>query len=485
MTDSSIYESVIGLEVHAQLLTRTKIFCSCPAEFTTDPNVNVCPVCLGHPGVLPVLNKQAVEFAVMIGTATNCTVNNNSVFARKNYFYPDLPKGFQISQYDKPICENGFLEIRSQDGEVRRIGITRIHLEEDAGKSIHDSGFETSIDVNRCGTPLTEIVSEPDMRSAEEAVAYLAKLRQLVQYLGICDGNMEEGSFRCDANVSIRKRGESNYGTKTELKNMNSFRNVEKAINYEISRQIGLLEDGKKVVQQTMLWDADQEAAFPMRGKEEAHDYRYFPEPDLMPVFISQVWLNETVSKIPELPESRKNRFVEKFRIPVYDAEVLTQSREVADYYEQVTNSIEDYKIASNWVMVEVLGKVNELKTKMTEFPVSPARLGSLLGLIADGTISNKIAKEVFAHMLTDGSDPIEIVKQNNLLQISDSGQIRLLIEKIVDLHPAQLQEYFEGKDKVLGFFVGKVMKESGGKANPQIVNETLKEVLTKHKEKK
>ena len=330
----SKYEAVIGLEVHAQLLTETKIFCSCSSKFGAAPNSNICPVCLGHPGVLPVLNKKVVEYSVMMGLATECKINERSVFARKNYFYPDLPKGYQISQYEEPICEHGKITIEFKDGSKKDIGITRIHMEEDAGKSIHDQGNETLIDVNRCGTPLCEIVSEPDMRSAEEAYLYLTKLKQILTYLGVCDGNMEEGSLRCDANVSIRLKGETKLGTKAEVKNMNSFRNVEKAIEFEIDRQIEIIEEGGRIIQQTLLWNADSNKVTPMRSKEEAHDYRYFPDPDLMPVVVEESWKNEIGLRLPELPETRRNRFVSQYSLPKYDAEVLTSTRELADYYE-------------------------------------------------------------------------------------------------------------------------------------------------------
>ena len=329
------YEGVIGLEVHAQLLTDSKIFCNCSTKFGNEPNTNICPICLGHPGVLPVLNKKVVEFTVLMGLATNCTINERSIFARKNYFYPDLPKGFQTSQFEEPACEHGFIEIELPDTTTKKIGITRIHMEEDAGKSIHESGLSTSVDLNRCGVPLIEIVSDPDMRSSNEAYLYLSRIKQILQYLGICDGNMEEGSLRCDANISVRLRGENKLGTKTEVKNMNSFRNVERAINYEINRQIELLEDGGRIIQETLLWDADKSKVFSMRSKEEAHDYRYFPEPDLFPVLVDNKWKNELAALLPELPNQRKNRFINSFKLPEYDAEILTQTKDIADYYEK------------------------------------------------------------------------------------------------------------------------------------------------------
>jgi aspartyl-tRNA(Asn)/glutamyl-tRNA(Gln) amidotransferase subunit B len=475
---NSKYEAVIGLEVHAQLLTETKIFCSCSSKFGSSPNSNICPVCLGHPGVLPVLNKKVVEYAVMMGLATECKINERSIFARKNYFYPDLPKGYQISQYEEPICEHGKITIEFKDGSKKDIGITRIHMEEDAGKSIHDQGNETLIDVNRCGTPLCEIVSDPDMCSAEEAYLYLTKLKQILTYLGVCDGNMEEGSLRCDANVSIRLKGETKLGTKAEVKNMNSFRNVEKAIEYEIARQIDIIEEGGRIIQQTLLWNADSNKVIPMRSKEEAHDYRYFPDPDLMPVVVEESWKNEINARIPELPETRRNRFVSQYTLPKYDAEVLTSSRELADYYEKVITVTNDYKSASNWVMTDILKVINDDKITVNECPVSAENLGKLIKLINDKVISGKIAKEIFPEMLKTNSDPNSIVKEKNLVQISDTGEIETVIDKILSANQKQIEEFLSGKEKVIGFFVGQIMKEMKGKANPQIVNDLLKTKL-------
>ncbi|NJD21785.1 MAG: Asp-tRNA(Asn)/Glu-tRNA(Gln) amidotransferase subunit GatB [Melioribacter sp.] len=472
------YEAVIGLEVHAQLLTDTKIFCGCSTKFGVPPNTNVCPVCLGHPGVLPVMNKKVVEFTVLMGLATECTINEKSIFARKNYFYPDLPKGYQISQYEKPICEHGNISVEVKSGLKKNIGITRIHMEEDAGKSIHDQGDSTLIDVNRCGTPLMEIVSEPDMHSAEEAYLYLTKLKQIVTYLGICDGNMEEGSLRCDANVSVRLKGEEKFGTKTEVKNMNSFRNVEKAIEHEIERQIDILEDGGNIIQQTLLWDADANIVKPMRSKEEAHDYRYFPDPDLMPIVVSENWKNEIASSMPELPQKRRDRFISEFSLPKYDAEILTSSRELADYYESVLKVTNDYKSASNWVMTDVLKVVNEEKISITEFPVTPENIGNLIKLINENVINGKIAKEIFPEMLKTKKSPQEIIKEKNLVQITDTKEIETAIDKILLVNESQVKEYLSGKDKVIGFFVGQIMKETKGKANPQIVNDLLKKKL-------
>jgi aspartyl-tRNA(Asn)/glutamyl-tRNA(Gln) amidotransferase subunit B len=472
------YEAVIGLEVHAQLLTESKAFCGCSTKFGNEPNTNVCPICLGHPGVLPVLNKKVVEFSVLMGMATNCTINERSIFARKNYFYPDLPKGFQTSQYDEPICENGYLDITLKDGTDKRIGITRIHMEEDAGKLIHDQSFYTLIDVNRCGVPLIEIVSEPDIRTPEEAYLYLTKIRQIVQYLGICDGNMEEGSLRCDANVSVRLKGEKKLGTKSEIKNMNSFRNVEKALAFEIDRQIEIIEDGGKIFQETLLWDADLNEAFPMRSKEEAHDYRYFPEPDLMPVFVDEVWKSAIAKEMPELPETRKERFIKEYSLQKYDAEILTQTKSIADYYEKVVSVTEDYKSASNWIMTDVLKIINEEKIDIKDFSIPPENLGELVNLIKAGTISGKIAKDVFPIMVKENKKPSIIVKEKNLVQLSDTSEIKNIIDKILSQNSNEVKEFLEGKDKVFGFFVGQVMRETKGKANPKIVNDLLKEKL-------
>lgn len=473
------YEAVIGLEVHAQLLTDTKIFCGCSTKFGNEPNSNTCPVCLGHPGVLPVLNKKAVEFTVLMGLATNCTINKHSIFARKNYFYPDLPKGYQISQYEDPICENGFVEIHPKDSEPRKIVITRIHIEEDAGKSIHDQSSSTLIDVNRCGVPLIEIVSEPDIRTSEEAYLYLTKIKQLVQYLGICDGNMEEGSLRCDANISVRLKGNNQFGVKTEIKNMNSFRNVERAIEYEVNRQIELIEDGEKIIQQTLLWDADANEAYSMRSKEEAHDYRYFPDPDLLPVEIDIQWLNKLKSSLIELPDEKLNRFINNYKLPLYDSEIITNNRELADYYEKITAVTDEYKLASNWLIGDILSVLNDKKLSINEFIISPDNLGKLINLIKEGIISSKIAKEVFAEMLNNNSDPETIVKERNLVQISNPEELSEIIKQITAKHPEQVSDYKSGKEKVFGFFIGQIMKETKGKANPKLVNDLLKQILS------
>lgn len=474
----SKYEPVIGLEVHAQLKTKSKAFCSCSTEFNAPPNTNVCPVCLGHPGTLPVLNRNLVEFILRLGTATNCQIRERSIFARKNYFYPDLPKGYQISQFDQPICEHGNVAIGD-----KTIGITRIHMEEDAGKSIHDmSTDESLVDLNRCGVPLIEIVSEPDMRNSKEAYYYLTMLKQLVIYLDICDGNMEEGSLRCDANVSVRLKGTKKFGTKCEVKNLNSFRNVADALDYEIKRQIELIEQGGVVVHQTMTFDARNKATIPMRSKEEAHDYRYFPEPDLVTVYIDDKWKQNVAAALPELPHHKTKRFIDEYHLPEYDAEVLTQSKELADYFESVCNSIDkqSYKTASNWVMGEVMRVLNEKKITISEFNISSQNLASLVKLIADGKISNNIAKEVYSEMLLSKSkddenqNPEKIVRDKNLLQVSDSNEIEGIIKKIIADNPKEAERYRAGEIKLLGLFVGKVMKESKGKANPKTVNELI-----------
>ena len=474
----SNYEAVIGLEVHAQLLTNTKIFCGCSTKFGNPPNTNVCPVCLGHPGVLPVLNKKVVEYSVLMGLATNCLINEESIFARKNYFYPDLPKGYQISQFDKPICEFGYVEVEAENKTKKKIRIKRIHMEEDAGKSIHDQGEATLIDLNRTGVPLMEIVSEPDINSAKEAYQYMHKLHQLVTYLGICDGNMEQGSLRCDANISVRKKGESELGTRTEVKNMNSFRNVERAINYEIERQIDILEDGGQIIQETLLWNADKGKAAPMRGKEEAHDYRYFPDPDLMPVLVDDKWKGEIQNSMPELPDKKRRRFIDEYNLSIYDAEVLTSNKDIADYFEEVLQETNQFKIVSNWVMGEVSAYLNEKKISINEFPIRPKNLGKLINLIQKNVISGKIAKDVFMDMLDGDKDPEQIIKEKNLVQISDTSEIEKIIDSILDKNPSQVKQYLSGKEKVFGFFIGQIMRETKGKANPKIVNEMLREKL-------
>ena len=475
------YEPVIGLEVHAQLRTDSKIFCRCSTKFGGAPNSQVCPICLGMPGVLPVLNQRAVEFALRMGLATNCRIANRSLFARKNYFYPDLPKGYQISQYEEPLCVGGYVEMEI-DGEVRHIGLTRIHLEEDAGKSVHTesyvSGNETLVDVNRCGVPLIEIVSEPEIRSPREAALYVSQLRQMVQYHDICDGNMEEGSLRCDANVSVRPIGSKVLGVKTELKNMNSIRGVEKALEFEIARQIRMLDEGGEIVQQTLFWDADRNEAVPMRSKEYAHDYRYFPEPDLVPVMVSENWLNEIKGSLPELPLERKQRLIRQYNIPVYDAEVLTGTLALADYFEETAKSSSDAKAASNWVMGEVLRVIKDSDSDIENFAVKPTELGLLIKLINNGTISGKIAKTVFEEMLQTGQTADTIIKATGLLQISDSSEIQSIVADVLKNNPSEVEKYLAGKEQVLGFLVGQVMKATEGRANPKSVNELLRKKL-------
>lgn len=477
------FEPVIGLEVHSQLKTHTKIFCACSTEFGADPNTHVCPVCLGMPGVLPVLNKTVVEYAMRMALATHCTITKESRFARKNYFYPDLPKGYQISQYEFPIAEHGHVHIALKNGTAKRIGITRIHMEEDAGKLMHDPARPVSrVDYNRTGTPLIEIVSEPDIRSPEEAGAYLRQLRSILRYLGISDGNMEEGSFRCDANVSIRPKGTEPFGTRAELKNLNSFKYVESAIAYEIKRQQAVLADGGAVVQETRLWDSAKNRSHSMRGKEEAHDYRYFPDPDLVPLVIDDVWIDAVRQDLPELPEARKERFVKEYALPLYDAEILTSARELADYFEDCARLVKNPKLVSNWVMGTLLGLLNAEGKTIGQSPVPSDRLAELLLLIESCVISGKIAKTVFDEMVASGKAPKVIVEEKGLVQVTDESVIKAVVDRVIAANPSEVEKFKAGNAKLMGFFVGQVMRETKGKANPQIVNKLLNEKKNHHR---
>ena len=479
---TTTYEPVIGLEVHAQLLTESKIFCGCSTRFGAEPNHNTCPVCMGFPGVLPVLNKKVVEFAIRVGLATHCEIARFSRWARKNYFYPDLPKGYQISQYELPLCEKGFLEIDSGGGK-KKIRLTRIHMEEDAGKNIHDiRGDYSLVDLNRTGVPLLEIVSEPDLASAEEAAAYLKILRAILQYLEVCDGNMEEGSFRCDANVSVRPEGAREFGTRVEIKNMNSFKAVEKAIAHEIERQIATLSEGGKLTQETRLWDAEREETRSMRSKEAAHDYRYFPDPDLLPLVIDERWIGEIQASLPELPEARKARFIAAYSLPPYDAELLTSRRDVADYFETAVKTHGNAKAMSNWIVGDLFRLIKERKLDdaltIAAWPVAPEHLAAMVKMIDEGKISGKIAKNVFEQMLDRQEPPEKIVRDQGLEQVSDVGGIEKAVAEVLAANATQAADYRAGNEKVFGFLVGQVMKATRGKANPQVVNEILKKKL-------
>jgi aspartyl-tRNA(Asn)/glutamyl-tRNA(Gln) amidotransferase subunit B len=478
------YEAVIGLECHAQLLTNSKLFCSCSTKFGEAPNVNTCPVCLGLPGALPVLNRVAVAMAVRAGLGLHCTVNTESQWSRKNYFYPDLPKGYQISQYDRPLAEHGFIEI-SADGVKKKIGVQRIHMEEDAGKSLHegfpDSSRYTYLDFNRSGVPLVEIVTHPDIRSSAEAHDYLTRLKEILEYLDVNDGNMEEGSLRCDANVSVRKTGEQKFGTRTELKNINSFRFVQKAIDFEIHRQIEVIEGGGRIVQETRLWNSAEERTVSMRSKEEAHDYRYFPDPDLPLLVVDPEWIKQIERGMPELPESRRKRFIQEYALSEYDAGVLATTRALAEFFEETAKLSGQPKAAANWIMGDLLRIFKDGNADLKDLsrsPVRPKMLAEMISLVDNGTISGKIAKTVMEEMFLTGKDPPAIIEEKGLVQISNTGELEKIVTKVIDDNPKPVEQYRQGKTGNFGFFVGQVMKATGGRANPQTVNEILKKRL-------
>jgi aspartyl-tRNA(Asn)/glutamyl-tRNA(Gln) amidotransferase subunit B len=472
------YEPVIGLEVHAQLMTKSKIFCGCSAEFGAAPNTRTCPVCLGMPGVLPVLNRTVVEFAVKMALATRCRINLMSNFARKNYFYPDLPKGYQISQYALPLAEKGYVDIETDAGE-KRIGLIRIHIEEDAGKLVHDEHMPSSyVDLNRAGVPLIEIVGEPDIRSPEEAALYLRRLHETLVYLEICDGNMEEGSFRCDANISLRPKGREAFGTRAELKNLNSFRHVQRALEYEIKRQAYILESGGEVVQETRLWDDARGVTLSMRSKEEAHDYRYFPDPDLVALHVDEAWIQEVAATLPELPLEKRERFVREYGITPYDAGLLTMTRPLAAYYEEVVRACGKPRPAANWVKGDLLRLLNEDRADIRACPVSAASLGDMICLIEEGAISGKMAKDLIEEMYKTGKSPRTIIEEKGLVQITDEDALARVVDEVIAANPNQLAQYRGGKDKLFGYFVGQVMKATQGKANPQLVNDLLQKRL-------
>jgi len=478
MSVSNKYETVVGLEVHVELHTNSKIFCGCSTSFGAPPNTHTCPVCLGHPGVLPVLNRQAVEYAMKAAMALNCTIADVSKFDRKNYFYPDSPKAYQISQYDQPIGENGWIDIEV-NGETKRIGITRLHLEEDAGKLTHvDGGYASLVDFNRVGTPLVEIVSEPDIRTPEEAKAYLEKLKAIMLYCEVSDVKMEEGSLRCDANISLRPYGQEKFGTRAELKNMNSFRGVQRGLEYEQFRQAEILDAGGEVVQETRRFDDAAGKSFSMRGKEEAHDYRYFPDPDLVRLHISEEWKESVRASIPELPDARKARYTADYGLPAYDAEVITASKKLADFFEESLSYTKDAKAVSNWIMGDLLGYMNANGLELSDVLITGQGLGEMIGLLEKGTISGKIAKTVFKSMLESGKLPQQIVEEQGLVQISDEGAILAIVDAVIEKNPQSVEDFRAGKEKAIGFLVGQIMKETKGKANPALVNKLLLERL-------
>ncbi len=480
------YDIVIGLEVHSQLSTKSKLFCGCKLEFGAEPNTLVCPVCLGMPGVLPVPNRQAIEYAVRLGLATNCEINQNAMWTRKNYFYPDSPKGYQITQqggtpeYDQPICQKGFLEVTLKNGDVKRIRINRIHMEEDAGKLTHDlSPTESHFDANRCGTPLLEIVTEPDLKSSEEALLYLEKLKQIIEYIEVSDANMEKGNFRCDVNISLRETENDPLGSKVEMKNMNSFSNIEKALHFEIENQTIALDDKQVIEQVTKRYDPNKDVTVPMRSKEAAQDYRYFPEPDLLKInFVDDAFIEKIRATMPELPEARRHRFAGDYNLNEYDSQVLTAEKKIADYFEEVCKGITQYKLAANWIMGEVLRVVKETDSSIDELPVQSHRLAELLKLIEDKVISGKIAKQVFQEMLTSQENPADIVDKKGLKVVADEGAIEKLVLEVIEKNPNQVAEYREGKTKLFGFFMGQIMKASQGKASTDIVTPLLREKL-------
>ena len=473
------FEPVIGLEVHAQLKTKTKIFCGCSTQFGKSPNANTCPVCTGMPGVLPVLNKQVVSFAIKAALSTHCKINKESRFDRKNYFYPDLPKGYQISQFAFPIAEHGYLEIETEQSGLKRIGITRIHMEEDAGKLIHDPARARSmVDLNRTGVPLIEIVSEPDIRTAEQAGAYLRKLHSILKYIDVCDGNMEQGNFRCDANISLRPRGQKEFGIRAELKNLNSFKNVEKAILYEIERQTYVLEEGRQVIQETRLWDPSKKKTSSMRGKEEAHDYRYFPDPDLVPLIVDDKWIQKIERQMPELPDEKYSRFIKEYQLADYDAKILTSSIELANFFEETAAPLKDKKQAANWIMTTLLGMLNNKGIPIAKSPVTTTGFSELLKLIEDKKINANAAKTVFEEMVETSKDPKTIVKEKGLEQVSDQFELETMVTRVMDENPDEVAAYRDGKTKLFSFFMGRIMKKTRGKADPKIVTLLLKSKL-------